>query len=1075
MPSEPETVCDGDRALEDVVLDYLRAVDAGATPDPADYVARYPHLAAELAAFFADQRDLDPLVTPLRQCAGITAPRGRRFGDYELLGEIARGGMGVVYRARQLSLGRDVALKMIRDGALAGADGARRFRTEAENAARLDHPNIVPVYEVGEQDGQPFFSMKLIEGGNLAQNPPRAARGIAELMAKVARAVHHAHERGILHRDLKPANILLDRNGEPHVTDFGLAKRVEDGGQTQSGAFLGTPNYMAPEQATAATAVTTAADVYGLGAVLYHLLTGRPPFQAAAAVDTLLAVREAEPVRPRALDPRADADLETICLKCLNKAPARRYASALALAEDLERFLRGEPIHARPVGRLARLAKWARRRPAAAALVLVSALTAALLLGGGVWYNARLDGARRAAEGNLYNSLVREARALRLAKGTGYRTQVWQRLEEALRLDTPRRDRDELRNEAVACMGDFRGLEPVVWDDFPADIRIVAVDPTSTELAVALSDGTIRLRDLARGTERESLGGHEGEVDEVLFAPDGRLISGDRRGTILVRERGPDGAWAVRRRLTAPGGGRAAAAAGSPRLALSLSGDGRWLAACQLNGTTALLWDLGQKAPPVEFRAGESEVWRQVALEPSGNRLAVSWRRGGGEDGVRVWDLASRAVVQEMTSDLRGASHLLYSPDGRWLAYLGTSGLALRDSATGQRGPFLTGELPLHAAFSPDGRLLAFPSWQFEVVRLWDVTLNREIGALRYPPEPHRVAFSPDGRLLVAASARAVGVWDLAGPKEKRTLAGHAAGVNGLAFSPDGRLLASAGSDHVLKIWNVATGARLQDLGGWGEIVHGVSFSGDGRLLAAGDWAGTLRVWETPSWRPLLTTRVGLGRIDALAFSPDDRCLAAACGGGVRLWRLDSAEGAGPAPALREPVTLTDQAAGQVCFSPDGRRLAWVQRDQAVRVHDLAAGREIDLPGARSAFNTYALDFFPDGRLCWINERGGGEVWDVAAGRRAATFGGQEGAARSLAGALSRDGAWSAQGGRLIALWDVPSGRQLFALPEEPSKVYALAWAPDRQQLAVGTSDGGLALWSIPAIRAELTRLGLEW
>jgi serine/threonine-protein kinase len=349
--SNPANLANPEHTLDEVLAEYLKAVDAGQSPDRSDLATRYP----ELGAYLDEEDRLEQWMRPLRSVAASARLDLSALDDgassqtepetavlsldaYELLAPIARGGMGLVYKARDRQLNRLVALKvLLAEGGLASSE-AQRFRNEAEAVALLDHPHIVPIYAVGEQGGQPYLSMKLLEGGSLADQPTRfmaAPREAARLLVPIARAVHYAHQRGILHRDLKPGNVLLDAEARPQVTDFGLAKRVGAAHDlTQSGAIIGTPAYMAPEQTVGRkAAVTTATDIYGLGAILYALLTGRPPFDGETVLETLEQVCTQAPPAPRTRNPAVDRDLELICLKCLEKEPRRRYPSAEALAD----------------------------------------------------------------------------------------------------------------------------------------------------------------------------------------------------------------------------------------------------------------------------------------------------------------------------------------------------------------------------------------------------------------------------------------------------------------------------------------------------------------------------------------------------------------------------------------------------------------------------------------------------------------------------------------------------------------------------------------------------------------------
>lgn len=465
---------------------------------------------------------------------GISTGRGpaiTRLGEYELVEEIGRGGMGVVFKARQTTLNRYVAVKLIRASGLATETELRRFKLEAETAAALDHPNIVPIYEVGEFEGLPYFSMRLIEGASLAKNRQpfeEDQRAAARMLAALARTVHHAHERGVLHRDIKPSNVLIDATNQPHLTDFGLAKRLRgDGDLSLSGAVIGTPNYMSPEQAAGKKAeITTAADIYSLGAVLYEILTGRPPFQADTHTATLQRVIEGDCRRPRVLRSDIDRDLETITLKCLEKDSHRRYGTAEALAEDLERWLRHEPIEASPSSRWDRAVKWARRRPAVAALLGVTLGAVVVILALIVSSQQRLTQQR--------NIAVQNALAATEARQLAER----QRYAAVIRVAAASVENGKLAGVGAmldACAPELRSWEwgylrkhlpPPVWSvkAHTKPVAAIALSPDARQLASVGEDGLLRVSDVVTGKELGNWPCGRQFRNSLAFTPDGQAV-----------------------------------------------------------------------------------------------------------------------------------------------------------------------------------------------------------------------------------------------------------------------------------------------------------------------------------------------------------------------------------------------------------------------------------------------------------------------------------------------------------------------------------------------------------------------
>ncbi len=631
----------------------------------------------------------------------------RYFGDYELEKVLGEGGMGVVYKARQLSLNRSVALKMIKAARFASADEVRRFQNEAEAVARLDHPNIVPIFEVGQFEDQHYFSMKLIAGESLDKRLKdylADPRGAAKLVAMAAGAIHHAHQRGILHRDLKPANVLVDTEGQPHVTDFGLAKRVNgDSELTQSGAILGTPAYMAPEQTSGSRGtVTTSTDVYGLGAILFALLTGRAPFGGATVLDTLAQVRERQPEPPRKLNPRVPRDLEVVCLKCLEKDPRRRYASADALAEDLKRWLAGEPIAARPVGKAARLWMWCRRRPviaglSAAVLVAVLGGLIATSLGLLVALKAQAEEKRQTklAEQRLQDSLLARAEAL-VARGDAERESVLAKAQAELA-------KQRLYDVQMNRLQQY-------WEDYD-----------STHLQKGLD---------------EQLPTNQGGVDRRGFE------------------------WFYWRRKTSSGHITLKEHTGIV-WSVAFSPDGRRLVSA---GKTMKVWDVETLQETLTLK-GHTGLTTSVVFSPDSRRLASC-----GFDGmVKVWDAKTgqetlRIKRHEDTGPKSFISCVVFSPDGERIASTSHDRTAkVWDAGTGQEILTLNGHKGIiwSVAFSPDGKQIASGSSD-GAVKLRDARTGNETLALKGHTDPvYSVTFSPDGKRIASGGAGGtVKVWD---------------------------------------------------------------------------------------------------------------------------------------------------------------------------------------------------------------------------------------------------------------------------------------------------------------------------
>ena len=1039
------------------------------------------------------------VITALEQPAdGVPV---RRFGDYELVHEIARGGMGVVYRARQVSLNRLVALKIMRDAQLASPTRVRRFRIEAEAAAQLEHPNIVPIYEFGECDGHLFISMKLVPGADLAaalhgipMDPERAAR----LMRTVARAVHHAHQRRVLHRDLKPANVLLAESDEPYVTDFGVAK-IEDRGPgiTMTEEIVGSPNYMAPEQAEARhDEVTTVSDVYSLGAILYELLTGRAPFRASTPLETMRKVLEEEPTRPRSLYRFADPELETICLKCMEKEPRRRYGSAEALADDLERWLRKEPILARRTTTVERVWKWMRRNPKVATLVVllhlvfITGLTAVLILGSRVAKEARQShdrlvrmyiaaGNHAVQDGDQFAGLLWFAEVLKLEQGNPLNEDNHRcRIEAALR-ESPILAHSFFCEGPVDCLAfspDGNRLltggsdrKARLWDcnrgdlvfpplEHAAAVRRVSFSPDGSRLLTMTTNGEARVWDASTGLPVTGVLRHE-DFDAAAietrairlapcasFSPDGsRILTAGRSKAAYVWDAGTG---QLLYRLSHPGVVHHAA----------FSRDGKWIVTSG-NDKLARVWDAssaqlaGPALPHDQFVA-----WSEFS--PDGHRLlTVSDRRN-----VRVWDWASGRQIGETISHGHVLFSAGFSPDGRKVLTASWDMTArLWDAATGQTlSRFEHNGGLLDAAFSPDGKWFA-TACNDGTSRVWDIAQSsRATAALPEGAALNTVRFSPDGQFLAAASdSGQVRVWKLSSPGAVAQSFAHPEAI-WAEFSPDARLVVTAGAWQTrdARIWDAQNatriGAALQHHG----AVHVANFSPDGKRLVTGSDDCHARIWEVSTSRELMPSLLHPSTVRQAIFSPDGRFVLTTCGdSAARIW--DTGSAGGSTAQLRHSNEVTRAA-----WSPDGTLVATASSDHTAQLWLAPSGRPASPPLAHETEVTYVA-FSPDGKRlatgCRFSRNTGGSVsiWDVSEAKRLGPPLKQGGSVLMLE--FSRDGrrlvVTSSESERFVRIWDSHTFAPVTAnLPLDDSVLEA-RFSPDGRRLATLTASGVFRLW----------------
>jgi WD40 repeat protein/serine/threonine protein kinase len=1015
-----------------------------------------------------------------------------RLGRFEIVRPLGKGGHGIVFLARDPALRRTVALKVARPDTVLDPDLHRRLSREAEAAANLDHPNLIPVYELGQSGPWVYIVSAYCPGPNLAawlksQQGPVPITTAAELMAAVADAVAYMHSRGVLHRDIKPANILLspeckglsaESDGSPlstqhselstfvpKLTDFGLAKVMDDGmRQTQTGAVLGTPAYMSPEQAAGKEELGPACDVYALGVLLFEILTGQPPFQAESGAELLRQIASEEPPALRRLRRAVPRDLETICLHCLHKDPGQRYAGARELADDLRRFLRCEPIQARPPRMWSCVGRWSRRH--ARSLVIVAAALVATL-GTLALVRSRTT---PPAQPDSWQAHLKEQQELQswhlhYASQISAAEQAW----EGQHLVTLGELLDGLR--PASGQPDRRGFEwHYLWQRyqeagfrFPrhGGFKRVAYAPDGRLLATAGTEGCICLWDTATAHLRHEFPAHRGAVRALAFGPDGQtLASGGDDGCI---------------RRWDPGSGRLLdtwQGHQAPVNCLAFSADGRTLASGG-DDHQLLLWKAATGQQFARCIGHEKQV-HAVAFVPQRNLLL-----SGAMDGtVRVWDGTTGEPLRILpTSGYR----LALSPDGRWLVSGGNDGqVRLWDTRSWQMVATIPGTGPRvdSLAFSPAGGIFAEATCSdnspVRTVRLWDLTFPKKT----VPPTPGMwatlkiqgcvtgLAFAPRGRsLAIAGDQDAIRLWNPRHPSEPLPVAiSHAPDEAWcVAFAPDGKTLVSGGdNEHLLpplKLSDATTGKTLWTSRGHQALVSTVACSPDGKWIASGSYDHTVHLTKAASGEVDAILKGHTAPLRCLAFSPDGRLLASAgrdrC---VILWDVATRQ------RLRTFLGHTDEIRGLV-FLPDGQRLVSAGLDKTVRTWQVSTGEALALVESASGIDGLAVS--SDGKLlAWGGEDGLSVVFDPASGQQRPLASAHLGQVRALA--FSPDGRTLATAGKdhLIQLWDSATGLHLLTLRGNLQELHGLAFSPRGDALASASHDGAVKIWRASAASA---------